>query len=376
MAVLLFRLTYFFNDTATTEIYTLSLHDAFPISIRSRGRRYRCCPASRRVQWQWWSRCRSNRSRLGSHFVRVEHGSKCLIPVPRSADILQAFRLQKELHLLDAFVDGARRHEAQGVLRLFAAHSIIPRVLERHGCLVDDQVGEMVSYLIGKIDNANILPVKIEHAGCGCCQVVDGRLGGISDVEQRAELVSAEDTDSSFLGGTHGERVHNQIQPHTRKLVAHPKERSEAENDRILALEVLFGSKFRSRIDGKRSGSRVLVQHHVILRSVDGAGRHENDAAVEIGGQPVHGVLVDLHANVRVQLTCSVADQSGQPDDGIRPSEMLLEASVVSYVPKYKVYRLSVAFFVEKRVVNSTIVAALLQRIRYRTADIASAANH
>src|SRR3712207_7675521 len=25
---------FFFNDTATTEIYTLSLHDAFPISIR------------------------------------------------------------------------------------------------------------------------------------------------------------------------------------------------------------------------------------------------------------------------------------------------------------------------------------------------------
>src|SRR5687767_15176291 len=33
---------FFFNDTATTEIYTLSLHDALPISsrsTRSRGRR-------------------------------------------------------------------------------------------------------------------------------------------------------------------------------------------------------------------------------------------------------------------------------------------------------------------------------------------------
>src|SRR2546428_9926375 len=31
---------FFFNDTATTEIYTLSLHDALPISVRcvSRGR--------------------------------------------------------------------------------------------------------------------------------------------------------------------------------------------------------------------------------------------------------------------------------------------------------------------------------------------------
>src|SRR2546430_13495591 len=31
---------FFFNDTATTEIYTLSLHDALPISRRAGGRRY------------------------------------------------------------------------------------------------------------------------------------------------------------------------------------------------------------------------------------------------------------------------------------------------------------------------------------------------
>src|SRR2546426_6715068 len=30
---------FFFNDTATTEIYTLSLHDALPISPNGRGRR-------------------------------------------------------------------------------------------------------------------------------------------------------------------------------------------------------------------------------------------------------------------------------------------------------------------------------------------------
>src|SRR3712207_9503066 len=28
---------FFFNDTATTEIYTLSLHDALPISVRNNG---------------------------------------------------------------------------------------------------------------------------------------------------------------------------------------------------------------------------------------------------------------------------------------------------------------------------------------------------
>src|SRR5258708_39108734 len=32
------RLVFFFNDTATTEIYTLSLHDALPISSQERYR--------------------------------------------------------------------------------------------------------------------------------------------------------------------------------------------------------------------------------------------------------------------------------------------------------------------------------------------------
>src|SRR3712207_7014718 len=42
--VSLFSLFFFFNDTATTEIYTLSLHDALPISRVSSGS---SIPASR-----------------------------------------------------------------------------------------------------------------------------------------------------------------------------------------------------------------------------------------------------------------------------------------------------------------------------------------
>src|SRR3712207_9180348 len=45
---MLFPLVFFFNDTATTEIYTLSLHDALPISqdpygTSSRPRYHRTC---------------------------------------------------------------------------------------------------------------------------------------------------------------------------------------------------------------------------------------------------------------------------------------------------------------------------------------------
>src|SRR5690348_18339153 len=42
LLILLFSFFFFFNDTATTEIYTLSLHDALPISgLRSRPDRSR-----------------------------------------------------------------------------------------------------------------------------------------------------------------------------------------------------------------------------------------------------------------------------------------------------------------------------------------------
>src|SRR2546425_4571006 len=46
----LFSLFFFFNDTATTEIYTLSLHDALPISRRDRAPR-RCSRAARPLGW-------------------------------------------------------------------------------------------------------------------------------------------------------------------------------------------------------------------------------------------------------------------------------------------------------------------------------------
>src|SRR2546422_6247121 len=38
LLLLFYSSFFFFNDTATTEIYTLSLHDALPISIPSTGK--------------------------------------------------------------------------------------------------------------------------------------------------------------------------------------------------------------------------------------------------------------------------------------------------------------------------------------------------
>src|SRR2546427_7236149 len=75
---LLIFIFFFFNDTATTEIYTLSLHDALPI----------CC-CSPYWWWAWWSAsCRprpssTNRpdrksTRLNSSHSQISYAVFCL----------------------------------------------------------------------------------------------------------------------------------------------------------------------------------------------------------------------------------------------------------------------------------------------------------
>src|ERR1041385_9160491 len=64
----------FFNDTATTEIYTLSLHDALPISSPS-SRRTGCMPRARR----WRLRTIDRKStRLNSSHGYISYAVFCL----------------------------------------------------------------------------------------------------------------------------------------------------------------------------------------------------------------------------------------------------------------------------------------------------------
>src|SRR5690349_23117088 len=78
---------FFFNDTATTEIYTLSLHDALPIYRRHRlGRRNRRRPRARRRPLQAVRRSRIHAAeqrdrkstRLNSSHVEISYAVFCL----------------------------------------------------------------------------------------------------------------------------------------------------------------------------------------------------------------------------------------------------------------------------------------------------------
>src|SRR6266568_6269590 len=63
----LFLHVFFFNDTATTEIYTLSLHDALPISGHGNGGRY--------AGQQGEARCRSPAGDRKSTRLNSSHSS-------------------------------------------------------------------------------------------------------------------------------------------------------------------------------------------------------------------------------------------------------------------------------------------------------------
>src|SRR5690606_41238239 len=85
----LLSLLLFFNDTATTEIYTLSLHDALPICRRARRRRPsrlppprrpRRTPPSRGEAASWSPRTTPDRksTRLNSSHVKISYAVFCL----------------------------------------------------------------------------------------------------------------------------------------------------------------------------------------------------------------------------------------------------------------------------------------------------------
>src|SRR2546430_17394930 len=73
---------FFFNDTATTEIYTLSLHDALPISIRYDQRSY-------------WVKLESMTCSLATSAGRVEMGFT--VPKHRSEEHTSELQSQSNL---------------------------------------------------------------------------------------------------------------------------------------------------------------------------------------------------------------------------------------------------------------------------------------
>src|SRR6266704_7126761 len=99
MSLLLLLLFFFFNDTATTEIYTLSLHDALPISgsaTRSSGTSIR-----------WRIRCARRRSEDHTSELQSRFDLVCRLLLEKKKNHIYAyvlFKQKKHVHTLRAIM--------------------------------------------------------------------------------------------------------------------------------------------------------------------------------------------------------------------------------------------------------------------------------
>src|SRR2546430_12557360 len=102
LTTVLHPLFFFFNDTATTEIYTLSLHDALPISSESLdGGRSRF---SRRPSYAAQDTPRDRKStRLNSSHSQISYAVFCLKKKKTAAALSVA---QAIVVVLDNIIDG------------------------------------------------------------------------------------------------------------------------------------------------------------------------------------------------------------------------------------------------------------------------------
>src|SRR3712207_7580930 len=102
-------LLFFFNDTATTEIYTLSLHDALPISAAADRARRRLCPVTRPERWYRVARgaralCPSSRPRSEEHTSELQSRQYlvCRLLLEKKKHIISPFLLLSVQSILDA----------------------------------------------------------------------------------------------------------------------------------------------------------------------------------------------------------------------------------------------------------------------------------
>src|SRR3712207_7941775 len=103
----------FFNDTATTEIYTLSLHDALPISPRGRGRdRGRVALAAARARARRARRSEEHTSELQSRQYLV-----CRLLLEKKKDTLIV-----HLHLMHRNGSYVPTFDTQIVVHYFRIH--------------------------------------------------------------------------------------------------------------------------------------------------------------------------------------------------------------------------------------------------------------
>src|SRR6202521_32383 len=115
---------FFFNDTATTEIYTLSLHDALPISCRPviASPTMSISGKSRSIPWTPARKIDRKSTRLNSSHLRISYVVFCLKKKKRKSEIAKKF-VQSCLWVVKNRAPPVRHHPVAGA-PVFSSSSI------------------------------------------------------------------------------------------------------------------------------------------------------------------------------------------------------------------------------------------------------------
>ena len=106
-----------------------------------------------------------------------------------------------------------RRAQVPRRNRAVTSHAVVACVLKRLVRAFDLQIREVVPDLVGQVDDADVLPMQVVHAGGVVEHHFFDPSRDILDVEQRAKLVAAENVDLPHAMCPHGQEVHNEIHP-------------------------------------------------------------------------------------------------------------------------------------------------------------------
>src|SRR5215217_9334141 len=101
MRLMYYLFFFFFNDTATTEIYTLSLHDALPISSETRSTAVaapnRLLTSSKRTRGRALGSAQDRKStRLNSSHANISYAVFCLKKKKKTYTLTQIIKNQKK----------------------------------------------------------------------------------------------------------------------------------------------------------------------------------------------------------------------------------------------------------------------------------------
>ena len=186
--------------------------------------------------------------------------------------------------LPDAVLDPKARLEAENAADLVERYPVVTLVGDL-GLDLDGRLRHVLLHELGDLDDRVVVLVRADveralvHLLGGRLEGQDEGFGRVLHVEVRTPLLAAEHHHLAAQDGVEGQRVDQEIEPHSRREAEHGGQAEDHDAEVLrLAEEDFLGLDSGARVEGDRIEPGTLVEGHVAVRAVDAARRREDHA--------------------------------------------------------------------------------------------------